>query len=261
MSRHHRFGTLIAGSIFLLALVLALQLRDALAWFGWHVPGLPFAFGGGIVDNALAVLLVVGVARWLARVGPLSGHLGLRWNGLAGPMLTALATLPFWVGLGLLYPVSAEFAFKDLLWLAVLFPLAEEVVFRGFGFIFARRVLRWPWLAAVLPQTLVFGAIHWLSMGGGTGVALQVFAITAAGAMVFAWLDTLDGDTIWSGWILHVSLNAAWNVFAVSDSASTGWLGNALRFGCAALAVLMLMALRRHRVRGASGLQSALSRP
>ncbi|WP_236689012.1 CPBP family glutamic-type intramembrane protease [Xanthomonas vesicatoria] len=40
-------------------------------------------------------------------------------------------------------------------------PLAEEIVFRGFGFVFACRALAWrPALAALL-QALVFGAVHW----------------------------------------------------------------------------------------------------
>ncbi|HEV8695410.1 MAG TPA: CPBP family glutamic-type intramembrane protease [Lysobacter sp.] len=38
--------------------------------------------------------------------------------------------------------------------LAVVFPLAEEIVFRGFGFVFVRRHLRWRFAAAALVQAL-----------------------------------------------------------------------------------------------------------
>lgn len=67
-------------------------------------------------------------------------------------------------------------------------------------------------------------------------------------------MDAQDGYTIWSGWVLHVSLNAAWTVFAVSDSAASGWLGMALRLS----AVLLAMGLLRAFVRPARPAHSAV---
>lgn len=208
--------------------------------------------GGAILDNVLSVALVAGAALLLVRGGgSLLHRLGLDWPGWRGPALTLLATVPCWVALGLQGDLSPDLSLLSLVMLAGVFPLAEEVAFRGFGFVFLRRYLRWPWAAAVLVQALAFGMVHWLGMGGvdGGGMALQVFAMTALGGVVFAWLDSLDGNTIWSGLVLHVSLNAAWSVFVLPDSAVFGWVGNSLRLLSAALAVLFLWLLGRKAAR------------
>ena len=52
-----------------------------------------------------------------------------------------------------------------------------------------------------------------------------------------AWLDHLDGDTLWCGLALHVSMNLAWNVFSLDDAVAVGWQATGLRIGTALLAV------------------------
>jgi hypothetical protein len=85
-------------------------------------------------------------------------------------------------------------------------------------------------------------------MGFGAGEALTVLWITTLGGLVMAVLDALDGDTIWSGWVLHASLNASWSVFDTgSDSAAGSWAATAVRLTSAALAIGLLWQLRRRR--------------
>lgn len=230
---------------------LGLNLRDIAAGIGTPIPALPIPYGGSLLDNALAVLLAVLLALLLRPRGTgLLASLGLRGNGWGGPLWVLLASLPCWLGLALLGTPNRALTALDATMLAVLFPLAEELLFRGLGFVLLVKIVRgpWPWLA--LPQALLFGMVHWLGFGGfdGGGTALFVGAVIALGGFIFAWLDHLDGNTLWCGLILHVSMNLAWNVFSLDDAVALGWQATSLRIGTALLAVAALAwQVRRRR--------------
>lgn len=239
-----------AALLVVLVLLCSINLRDLAALAGLPIPPLPIPFGGAILDNGLGVLLAIATAAWLLRPGQsLWRSLGLAGTHWHGPAIVLLASLPCWVGLWWLGGFNPDATLTAVLMLSVVFPVAEEIIFRGFGFLFVHRQQRWPWWPAALVQALIFGAVHWWSAGGGGGMALQIFAITGLGGVVFALLCSLDRNTLWSAIALHVSLNMAWNVMVVSEATGVGWQGNTLRLSSAALAVLGLYVLYRRRQR------------
>ncbi len=246
MNTTSRFPVLPASIALVLAVALGLWVRDIAKGIGMPIPGLPMPFGGSLLDNLLATTVALLTAAVLLAPGrSLARSLGLQWNGARGPLLVLLATAPCWIGLWWLGALATDIDLLSLLMLALLFPLAEEILFRGLGFVFAQRVLGWPWWLAASVQAVLFGAVHWLGFGGpeGGAMAALVFAVTGIGGFVFAVLNRLDGYTLWSGLVLHVSLNLAWNVISVPDAIAMGWQGIGLRLGAAALAVLVLSAL------------------
>lgn len=243
MIRLSRLPAMPASVVLLLAVALGLSVRDIAHDIGMPIPALPMPFGGSLLDNLFAVLVALLVARLLLAPGhSLRRSLGLQCNGVRAPLLVVLATVPCWLGLWWLGGINNDIDALSLLMLALLFPLAEEILFRGLGFVFAHRVLGWPWWLAAAVQAVLFGAVHWLGSGGleGGALATLVFAVTALGGFVFAWLNRLDGYTLWSGLALHVSLNLAWNVISVPDAIALNWQGIGLRLGAAALALVLV---------------------
>ncbi len=227
----------------LLGVGLGLNVRDISSTLGAPIPALAMPYGGSLLDNALAVLVALLLATLLRPRGVgLLASLGLHGNGMRGPLWVLLASLPCWLGLALLGTPNTALTTLDATMLAVLFPLAEEVLFRGLGFVLLMKIVRGPWPLLALPQALLFGMVHWLGFGGfdGGGMALFVGLVIAFGGFIFAWLDHLDGNTLWCGLALHLSMNLAWNVFSLDDGVALGWQATSLRIGTTLLAVAAL---------------------
>jgi len=190
--------------------------------------------------------------------------------GLDRPILTALAVgLAATLILPLGYAATAPFSPPDqplqtALRSAILPGIAEEVLFRAFLFGFLFRFAGWGFLPAALVGAALFGAGH-LYQAKGVADSAAVFAITALGAIWFAWLYVEWGFNIWVPAAFHVLMNFYWDWFAISDTAIGSITANALRLGVILLSVAVTIIAARRRggrlVRGQAWLRGGAEPP
>jgi hypothetical protein len=65
------------------------------------------------------------------------------------------------------------------------------------------------------------------------------------GGLLFGWLYARWDYNIWPPVFLHSGLNGLWTFFALGDTAVGGEFGNAVRFGTAALTIVVTLAMTR----------------
>ena len=171
-------------------------------------------------------------------------ELGLAANPLRPLLFGLVATAPAWIGFLLTSHESPAFTLREFVLLCWAFPLAEEVMFRGFAFGLLYRRAGWPfWPAALLPA-FVFGACHLYQSTDPMELA-GIFAITAFGSVVFSYFFVRFRGNIWAPFALHAFLNTWWMVFTPNASALGGVSDNLFRFGSIALAFAIVFAAAR----------------
>ena len=194
-----------------------------------------------------------------AGVGPraAAAELGLARSPLRGLGFGFLATLPMLVGaLAFGRPGSEETAL-GLAFGAAVWPLAEEVLYRGYAFGQLHRrggLALWP---AAFATGLLFGLVHLgqasvrkLPLGGEIGTV----AVVAVGGLLFAWLYARWEFDLWVPFALHGFMNLWWSLFSLADNPLGGWLPNLLRLLTVLLAVGLTLARGRIPwLRGARG--------
>lgn len=192
-------------------------------------------------------LVPLGLAAVLFGPGRAFAALGLDrslWTGL-GAGLAGTLILP----LGFL--ATAQFAPPEQPLLAalrgsILPGIGEEILYRAFLFGFLFRFAGWGFLPAALAGAVLFGAAH-LYQGQGLADSVAIFAITALGAVWFAWLYVEWGFNIWVPATFHVLMNLYWELFAIADTALGSWSANGLRLAVIVLAVCMTVHAARRR--------------
>jgi len=174
-SRRNAFIALCVFAVAIGSLELFRYLPPPLATPAWKVSWLVLCFVG---------------LRWAHRLG-LRGaiaELGLRAPPLRGVVFGFLASIPLLVVFALTFNPNPHFAAPAALQTAVLTPVTEEVLFRGYVFLQLYRRAGWSFPLAVIATAVMFGLAH-LGALAGKASALQVLGevgMLAAGGAFFA---------------------------------------------------------------------------
>jgi len=150
------------------------------------------------------------------------GDLGLTSPQWRGTRLALAATVP--MAAMMLTSERVQFHPESLLGAALLGPMAEEVLYRGFLFQQLWHRARWPVWAAALVSALMFALAHHpnlfetLAVGlrfGDLGDRLAVLGprtgVTVAGGCLFAWV-TWRWRSLWPAIALHGAINFWWDL-------------------------------------------------
>lgn len=200
-------------------------------------------YAAGAVVSAVQVALCFLALRLTAGLGPAKAlrELGLRAPIVRPLLFGLLVTSPMLIAFSATSPVDRELGLVSVLFGALFWPLAEEILYRGYAFRQLFERAGWGFWPAALAIAAVFGAGHLyqvatggLSVWGGVGV----FLITAAGSVFFSWLFLRWSFNLWVPFAVHALMNLWWQVFAVDQTALGGWLANAARLATLLVAVV-----------------------
>lgn len=233
----------------LLTFALATHLQELLSltefYRSWY-ERYPFYVPEGL-KTTLQIALVLTVTGALYRGGPggVAAELGLTRPVIPAFTVALIATTPLLVGLALTRRVDPKFAPVEVFYTAGYSSFAEDLVYTGFAVRQLYRRARWPFWLAVLGVAVVFGLGH-VEKGSTLGQMAGLFAFTAVGLALFAWMFTQWGDNLWVPVSLHLLLDLWWAVFAAGDTAvSGGWVPMAL--AAASVGVAVALTLRRRQ--------------
>lgn len=205
--------------------------------------GYPYYFANSYRDLIEGILLVVAAFALLRNSGPAAletlGIGNAPWGGLKA---AAVMVVPLYLVYAFAFGI-AEMVPMEVLYLAGISPLVEELAYRGFAFGLLRKVTGWGfWPAALFPAA--FFAWDHLDLAGDFIDIIMTLAITGLASILFAWLFERWGS-LWVPIGLHVMMNFASNLFAVGDGAFAGVLPTVMQLTTAIIAILVTVFRQR----------------
>ncbi len=200
----------------------------------------------GLAVLAAVIFLIGGHgARPLLKLAGLSAPIG-RPLLFAAAIFAPATAIAFFVA-----RPATEINVYDQAFLSMIFPLIEEVGYRGLAIGALMSLARWPFALAALVPAAVFGAAH-AGQGDGLTEVAGVVAVTGLGGLLFGWLFVRWGFNLWPAFFAHAGMNALFGFFDLGENAILGWTGNALRLGViiAAIGLTLAMAPKREMIKG-----------
>jgi uncharacterized protein len=156
---------------------------------------------------------------------------------LRGCLVAFICTLPMSIGYGFLANFNGGITLIAALSTAVIAPICEEILFRGFLFRQLYHYAGWKLLLATTVDGAIFGFMH-ISQGHSPMEALGVFAITFGGGVFFSWVYMAWGYNLWITIFLHSFMNLSWHYFNIADNALGGSWANFYRLASMLLVVI-----------------------
>jgi uncharacterized protein len=200
--------------------------------------GIPYlrsslAFILDIASMLVLLRFVGGVSR-----GAMGDALGLTKPVRAAALMGAMIFIPALALMAAIGTPSDEASAVDLVLLGVVFPIAEEIAYRGLATGILLIVCGWRfWTAALLPA-VVFGLGH-ATQGDEAMEIAGIVVITGLGGLLFSWLYLRFGHNLWPAIIMHSGMNLIWSAFDMGENAIGGWVGNAMRVAVVAAAIAL----------------------
>ena len=176
--------------------------------------------------------------------------MGINKGFFKGLGFAFFCTLPMLIGYASVGEFNEGFTFKNLYYMVLLAPLAEELFYRGFLFGQLYRFGGWGFIPAGLLSALIFGSMH-IYQANDWGSAIGVFAMTGMGGMWFAWLYIEWGRNLWVSIFLHLFMNCYWGMFGMADNAAGGFYANVFRTATIILTIVVTMELHKRQKRKA----------
>lgn len=202
-----------------------------------------------ILGYGAQLVVPVLVAAVLFGPGRAFDALGMNRSVLTALMVGIVGTAILPIG----YATIAAFSPPDKLFgvamgSSILPGIGEELLYRAFLFGFLFRFVGLGFLPAALLGAVLFGAAH-LYQGEALADSAAIFAITALGALWFAWLYVEWGYNLWVPVAFHVLMNLYWELFAVADTALGPTTSIILRLTVIVLSVIITVVVARRQGR------------
>lgn len=240
--KHSVRGWPFAALAILLAMIVNAVNADIVRMLGINQWFETIPYGHALLLYALDLATVV-IGFWL--IGGVS--LKRQWTiiGLAKPVVPplvfgAIIFIPVIIVLLVLTSPADKVNLQEVSFTGLVFPMFEEITFRGLAIGVLMAHFRWPFLAAILVPSLFFGAFH-MYQGNSLIESLSIALITAIGAVWFGWIYWKWGFNLWPAFMLHAGLNLLWPLFDLGDNAMGGQLGNIMRVVVIAVSIVLTL--------------------
>ncbi|TSJ47922.1 CPBP family intramembrane glutamic endopeptidase [Fluviicola chungangensis] len=194
------------------------------------IVSLPIVFGASVINEFKRCQTTLGLNRSITK----------------GILFPLICTIPMVVGFAICFSWNKNLSTDELIIAGFAAAFFEEFIFRGFLFGQLFRFTKLGFIPSILLGALLFAAMH-LYQSRELATLIGVFATTFMGAILFSWLFAEWNYNLWIPIFLHLFMNLAWMLFAVSDNAFGGVYANIFRIITIALAIVLTLAYKKKK--------------